>query len=160
MKKYLILLVVIISLFVSGCSDNTDSNTANYSNIVKVTDMQQIKNALSNGPVFLDIGFDSCPACKIMKPTIEEISNEYLGKITVMYLDTRENPQLAAQFDVYSVPDMCIIINENSQGFNYITSAGDVTTDRNVARFIGVTPKTDLIHTIDNALTLRSNSTI
>lgn len=163
MKKYLLLLFIIALLAVSGCSDENISNTtldSNSSNIVKVTDMQQIEDALSKGPVFLDIGFESCPACKVMKPIISEMSNEYINKTTVMYIDTRENPQLAQQFDVYSVPDMCVILDNDSEGFNYVTSSGEITRDRSIARFIGVSKKSDLTSTIDKTLQLKSNLTV
>ncbi len=155
MNKYLFLCIVALLIGVSGCLD-TNSSSEN-SAVVAVQDQQQIDEALVSGPVFVDMGFASCPACKIMKPTIEEISQEYLGKATVMSIDTRENPIVAMTFDVYSVPDMFVIVDNDSEGYLYMTSDGNLTRDRNIARFIGVTEKELITKTLDLAIASRQN---
>jgi thioredoxin 1 len=155
MKKYLFLYIVALLIGTSGCLD-TNSSSEN-STVVNVQDQQQIDEALVSGPVLVDMGFASCPACKIMKPTIEGISQEYLGKATVMYIDTREKPRVAMGFNVYSVPDMFVIVNTDSEGYLYITFDGNITRDRNIARFIGVTDKRTLTKTLDLAISSRQN---
>ncbi len=156
MNKYLFLCIVALLISFSGCLDNGTGSSAN-STVVDVQDLQQIDEALVSGPVLVDIGFASCPACKIMKPTIEEISQEYAEMATVMYIDTRENPGVAVAFDVYSVPDMFVIMNSSSEGYLYMTPEGDITRDRNIARFIGVTEKAVLTKTLDMAIASRQN---
>lgn len=153
MKKYLFLCIIAILIGSSGCLD-TETSQEN-STVVNVVDQQQIDDALVSGPVFVDMGFASCPACKIMKPTIEEISQEYAGKATVMYIDTRKSPGVAMGFDVYSVPDMFVIVGNDPEGYLYMTSEGDITRDRNAARFIGVTEKDILTKTLDLAIVSR-----
>lgn len=155
MKNYLFLCIVAILIGSSGCLD-TDTSQEN-STVVNVLDLQQIDDALVAGPVLVDMGFASCPACKIMKPTVEDISQEYLGKATVMYIDTRENPSVAMVFDVYSVPDMFVIVGNDSEGYLYMTYDGNITRDRNIARFIGVTDKDVLTRTLDLAIASRQN---
>lgn len=155
MKKYLFLCTVAILISASGCLDTNTSQE--NSTIVNVLDQQQIDEALVSGPVFVDMGFASCPACKVMKPTIEEISQEYLGKATVMYIDTQENPRVAMSFNVYSVPDMFVIVDNDSEGYLYMTYDGNITRDRNIARFIGVTEKDVLTKTLDLAIASRQN---
>ena len=156
MNKYLFLCIVALLISFSGCLDNGIGSSAN-STVVDVQDLQQIDEALVSGPVLVDIGFASCPACKIMKPAIEEISQEYAEMATVMYIDTRENPGVAVAFDVYSVPDMFVIVNSSSEGYLYMTHEGDITRDRNIARFIGVTEKAVLTKTLDMAIASRQN---
>lgn len=159
MKKYLFFYIAVLLIAASGCLGTTSSSddSVAVSTVVNVQDQQQIDEALVSGPVFIDMGFASCPACKIMKPTIEDISGEYSGKVTVMYLDTRENPELAVSFDVYSVPDMFIIVDRDSEGYLYMSSDGNITRDRNIARFIGVTEKDVLTETLDLAIVSRQN---
>lgn len=156
MNKYLFLYIVALLISVSGC---LDSGTDSYGNstVVSVQDLQQVDEALVSGPVLVDMGFTSCPACKIMRPTIEEISQEYAGKATVMYIDTRENPKVATGFNVYSVPDMFVIVNSSSEGYLYMTYDGNITRNRDNARFIGVTEKGTLTKTLDLAIALRNN---
>ncbi len=155
MKKYLFLCIIALLIGTSGCLD-ADPSSEN-STVVNVQDMQQIDQALVSGPVFVSMGFASCPACKVMKPTIEDISKEYMGKATIMYIDTRENPQVAMGFNVYSVPDMFVILNNDPEGYLYMTYDGNITRDRDIARFIGVTGKETLAKTLDIAITLRNN---
>lgn len=155
MNKYLFLCTVAILISASGCLDTNTSQE--NSTVVNVLDQQQIDEALVSGPVFVDMGFASCPACKVMKPTIEEISQEYLGKATVMYIDTQENPRVAMSFNVYSVPDMFVIVDNDSEGYLYMTYDGNITRDRNIARFIGVTEKDVLTKTLDLAIASRQN---
>lgn len=156
MNKYLFLYIVALLISFSGCLDSGTESSGN-STVVSVQDLQQVDEALVSGPVLVDIGFAACPACKIMKPTIEKISQEYAGKATVMYIDTREKPGVAVAFDVYSVPDMFVISGNDSEGYVYMTSEGDITRDRNIARFIGVTDKGTLTKTLDMAIALRNN---
>jgi thiol-disulfide isomerase/thioredoxin len=155
MNKYLFLCIVAILIGTSGCLDTNTSQE--NSTVVNVLDQQQIDEALVSGPVLVYMGFASCPACKIMKPTLEEISQEYLGKATVMYIDTHENPRVAMGFNVYSVPDMFVIVGNDSEGYLYMTSDGNITRDRNIARFIGVTEKDVLTKTLDLAIASRQN---
>jgi thiol-disulfide isomerase/thioredoxin len=159
MKKCLFFYIAVLFIAASGCLDTTSSSgdSTVVSTIVNVQNQQQIDEALASGPVFVDMGFASCPACKIMKPTIEEIAQEYSRKATVMYLDTRETPEIAMGFDVYSVPDMFVIVDRDSEGYLYMTSDGNITRDRNIARFIGVTEKDILTQTLDLAIASRQN---
>lgn len=154
MRKYIFLCIVALLIGTSGCLDTGTESTVN-STVVTVLDQQQITEAVLSGPVLVDMGFASCPACKIMKPTIEEISQEYVGKAKVMYIDTRESPRVAMDFNAYSVPDMFVIVNNDSKGYLYMTSDGNITRDRNSARFIGVTDKGTLTKTLDMAIASR-----
>lgn len=154
MKKYIFFCIMVLLIGTSGC---LDTNSQENSTVVNVQDRQQIDVALVSGPVLVDMGFASCPACKVMKPTIEAISREYMGKATVMYIDTQENPRVAMGFNVYSVPDMFVIVGTDPEGYLYMTSDGNITKDRNIARFIGVTEKRILTKTLDLAISSRQN---
>jgi len=155
MKKIFFLCIVVLLIGISGCLD-TDTSSEN-STVINVQDLQQIDQALVSGPVLVSMGFSSCPACRIMKPTIEEVSRDYMGKAKVMYIDTRKNTQVAIVFNVYSVPDMFVILNNDPEGYLYMTSDGNITRDREIARFIGVTDKGTLTKTLDIAIELRNN---
>ena len=55
-------------------------------------------------PVIIDFYADWCGPCKIASPILEEISNEYAGKITVYKIDTEVEKELAAIFGISSIP--------------------------------------------------------
>lgn len=55
-------------------------------------------------PALIDFYADWCGPCKIASPILEEISNEYAGKITVYKIDTQVEQELAAVFGISGIP--------------------------------------------------------
>ena len=55
-------------------------------------------------PALIDFYADWCGPCKIASPILEEISNEYAGKIYVYKIDTEKERELAAVFGVRGIP--------------------------------------------------------
>ena len=59
-------------------------------------------------PVVVDFWGEWCGPCKMIGPSLEEISNELGGKVKIAKLNIDENPELAAQFGVRSIPTLMI----------------------------------------------------
>ncbi len=70
------------------------------------------KNKEEALPIFMEFGADWCPYCEQMKPTIEELKNEYEGKLQFVEVNIDEDPQTAAAFGAYSVPYYVLIDEE------------------------------------------------
>jgi thioredoxin 1 len=62
----------------------------------------------SDVPVVVDFWAEWCTPCKAIGPILEEIANEQAGKIRVVKLNVDDNPGLARQFDVMSIPTLMV----------------------------------------------------
>ncbi len=64
----------------------------------------------SNKPVLLDFYADWCGPCRMVGPIVSEIANER-SDVKVGKINVDEQPELAAQFQVMSIPMLAVIKN-------------------------------------------------
>jgi thioredoxin 1 len=62
-------------------------------------------------PVVVDFWAEWCGPCKMIAPALEEIATELGGKVKIAKLNIDENPQLATQYGVRSIPTLAIFKN-------------------------------------------------
>jgi thioredoxin 1 len=85
-------------------------------------------------PVVVDFWAEWCGPCKMIGPSLEEISNEMAGKVKVVKVNIDENPEIAAQYGVRSIPTLAMF------------KAGEVADIK-----VGAAPKTALTSWISTA---------
>lgn len=86
----------------------------------------------SNQPVLVDFWADWCMPCKALGPTIDELANEYVGKVKVGKVNTDANQSLSAQYGISAIPTVLLFQN------------GEIKE-----RFIGLRSKRDFKATLD-----------
>jgi thioredoxin 1 len=60
-------------------------------------------------PCIVDFYADWCGPCKMVAPVLEELSNEYEGKIHIYKVDTEHEQELAQVFGIKSIPSILFI---------------------------------------------------
>lgn len=77
----------------------------------KVFNYEQNKEWKYEGdlPAIIDFYADWCGPCKMVAPIMEELSQEYAGKIHVYKIDTEAEQELAMAFGIQSIPSLLFI---------------------------------------------------
>ena len=60
-------------------------------------------------PAIIDFYADWCGPCKMITPVLEELSEEYKGKVNIYKIDTEAEQELAAAFAIRSIPSLLFI---------------------------------------------------
>lgn len=81
------------------------------SNIIRETvlateDSFQDEVIHSDVPVVVDFWATWCPPCRAVAPILDELAEEYAGRIKIVKVDTDENPNLAMAYGITSIPTM------------------------------------------------------
>lgn len=66
-------------------------------------------------PAIIDFYADWCGPCKAVAPVLEELANEYEGKLKIYKVDTEAEQELAAVFGIRSIPSILFIPTESRQ---------------------------------------------
>ncbi|GFR77392.1 thioredoxin [Elysia marginata] len=103
---------------------------------IEITD-QNFKELVleSDKPVVVDFWAEWCGPCRMVGPTIEEISGEYEGRAVVGKLDVDSNQEYASKYGVRNIPTVLVF------------KGGEV-----VDKHVGVVPKSVYTSSIDTQL--------
>lgn len=81
----------------------------------KVFDFEQNKEWKFEGdkPCIIDFYADWCGPCKMVAPILEELSNEYDGKVNIYKVDTEVEKELSQVFGIRSIPSILFVPTDN-----------------------------------------------
>ena len=91
-------------------------------------------------PVVIDLWAEWCGPCKLFSPVYEKVSKDYSYEMDFVKLNVDENPELADEYGVRSIPS--VIIFSNSQP---------------IAQISGMIPEDELRQELDYVIALTEN---
>ena len=103
---------------------------------LEVTD-DSFSNEVLNSelPVLVDFWAEWCGPCKMVSPIVEELSNEYNGKVKVAKLDVDSNPQTATNYGIRGIPTLLMFKDGSA-----------------VDQIVGAVPKTHIAERLDKII--------
>jgi len=86
-------------------------------------------------PILVDFWAEWCAPCRMIAPMLDEIAEEYEGKIKIGKLNVDQNRSIAAQFGVMSIPTLIVF------------KGGEM-----VEQMIGAQPKENLLKVLQSVI--------
>ena len=86
-------------------------------NIVHVSDDSFEQDVLkAEGPVLVDFWAEWCGPCKMIAPVLEELADEYQGKLKVCKMDVDANTETAPRYGIRGIPTLIVFNNGDVAG--------------------------------------------
>ena len=106
---------------------------ANISN-VEANDWEE-KVLESDQLTLVEFWHHNCPFCKKLNPIIDELAEEYSGKISIARVEVDQNPKTAVRYNIMSIPTLLLF--KKGEPLSHI---------------VGFRPKEELKRSLDAAL--------
>jgi thioredoxin-like negative regulator of GroEL len=88
---------------------------------------------IDNQSVALYFTSPECNVCKVLKPKVREMINQKFPKIKLHFVDITENPAIAAEFQVFTVP-VILIYFEGQEYIRKVRNVGLFELEREIIR--------------------------
>lgn len=79
--------------------------------MVKKLTEKDFAEAKEQAVAFVDFSATWCGPCKMIAPIVEQVSEEYAGKVSFYNVDVDQCPNIAQEFGIVSIPYLAIIKN-------------------------------------------------
>ena len=100
----------------------------------EITD-QDFQSSVQSGVCVVDIYADWCGPCRMLSPTLDDISNEFSGRVSFFKLNIDDSPVTAQNFGVMGVPTVIVFKD-----------------GREYRRIVGLYPRNAYVSVINEAL--------
>jgi len=99
------MVLILVNIFRYGLQNNVTMG------ITQISDAKswEIDVINSNIPVFVDFWAEWCGPCRMVGPVVEELANDYDGKVKFVKVNVDEANELASKYNVFSIPTLILL---------------------------------------------------
>ena len=120
MNRNIIISIIAIVFLMANCNSTLKENINKNTKVIHLNteafkqkvfnfDVNNKWKYAGNKPAIIDFYASWCGPCKIMSPILDDISNEYDGKVIVYKVNIQEEQLLAQKFGIQSIPTFILI---------------------------------------------------
>jgi thioredoxin 1 len=102
-------------------------NTTNWNEVILNSEI----------PVLVDFWAEWCGPCRMVSPIVEQLANSLEGKVKVSKLNVDKNPEIAAEYNIQSIPSLVLF-----------------KKGKEINRVVGLSPKEKYEKFVNNTLSL------
>jgi thioredoxin 1 len=105
-----VVLVVAVAVVIAvksnqGATETVDATSGGKTILAQSRTETQADQPVGNGlPALIDLGAGKCIPCKMMAPILEELKEEYAGRLKVEFIDVWENPDAGKEYGIKLIP--------------------------------------------------------
>jgi thioredoxin 1 len=100
----------------------------------KLESSEDFGHATQKGVCLVDFNAPWCGPCKAQAPIVDQIADDFAGRVRVLEINVSENREVAKQFGIYSIPTLVVLKNGREQ-----------------ERFVGMQPRETLAGALERA---------
>lgn len=83
--------------------------------MVKKISQNELQAEIANGVSVIDFSATWCGPCKMLAPVLEQISEEFDGKINFLNIDVDDNEEVAVQYGITNIPALVVVKDGEKQ---------------------------------------------
>lgn len=100
----------------------------------KLESREDFCQATQKGVCLVDFNAPWCGPCKAQAPIVDQIADDFAGRVRVLEINVSENREVAKQFGIHSIPTLVVLKNGREQ-----------------ERFVGMQPREALAGALERA---------
>lgn len=108
-------------ILATGCSDESQRTRtpSTAGDAHEATAQKQAAGSSRPLPQLVDLGAHKCVPCKMMAPILDELAEEYDGRMVIEFIDVWKNPQAGHKYGIRMIPTQIFYGSDGKELFRH-----------------------------------------